>query len=357
MAGAAGRRRDLPAGSARAPSSSSTGTPFALPGYHAPTYPAERKGYGGVALLFARRLRDALVRGFGVAEFDHEGRYLEARFGDLTVVSLYLPSGSAGPERQASKFRFLRKFLPHLAALRRRRRPYIFCGDWNIAHRDIDLKNWRANQKNSGFLPEERAWLDQLFDERRLRRRLPQRQRRARAVHLVVEPRPGLGEERRLAHRLPGHEPGLAGARARGADLSKRRFSDHAPLIMDYDLERGGRSRRPAAGARRCRSTRSRACWRCCCSAFRPGCRSTLVFSTLSAWLRQARHRARDHRHVRLGRHRLLAQVPLGAARRPRAAAAADGLARPAPQLDAAGAGRHRARAARPVATPTRPPA
>ena len=103
------------------------------------------------------------MRGFGVDEFDSEGRYLEAQVGALSVVSLYLPSGSAGPQRQASKFRFLDAFTPHLAGLRRRRRHYILGGDWNIAHRPIDLKNWRSNQKNSGFLPEERAWMDQLF--------------------------------------------------------------------------------------------------------------------------------------------------------------------------------------------------
>jgi exodeoxyribonuclease-3 len=119
---------------------------------------AEKKGYAGVA-LYSRRQPQAVVRGFGVREFDAEGRFLEARFAKLSVVSVYLPSGSSGPHRQASKFRFLDAFLPQLEKLRRSRREVILCGDWNIAHRQIDLKNWRANQKNSGFLPEERDWL------------------------------------------------------------------------------------------------------------------------------------------------------------------------------------------------------
>ena len=125
---------------------------------------AEKKGYAGVA-LYSRRKPDAVVKGFGVREFDAEGRYLEAKFGKLSVVSVYLPSGSAGPHRQASKFRFLKRFFHHLRKLKDRGDEIILCGDWNIAHREIDLKNWRSNRKNSGFLPEERAWLTRVFDE------------------------------------------------------------------------------------------------------------------------------------------------------------------------------------------------
>ena len=130
---------------------------------HAAFLPAQRKGYSGVAIYAKRPPR--IVAGFGCPEFDAEGRYLEAHFAELTVVSVYLPSGSSGPHRQASKFRFLDAFLPHLAQLRKRKREIVLCGDWNIAHREIDLKNWRANRKNSGFLPEEREWLTRVFDE------------------------------------------------------------------------------------------------------------------------------------------------------------------------------------------------
>ena len=131
-------------------------------GYHCFYFDAEKKGYSGTA-LYARKKPTAVIRGFGVDEFDREGRYLEARFDNVSVVSVYLPSGSSGPDRQASKFRFLEAFKPHLRGLHRKRKPYVLCGDWNIAHKNIDLKNWKSNQKNSGFLPEERAWLDELF--------------------------------------------------------------------------------------------------------------------------------------------------------------------------------------------------
>src|SRR5262245_14654258 len=137
---------------------------FRPKGYHCYYYDAEKKGYSGVAIL-AKRKPDRVVIGHGSKEFDREGRYLEAQFGKLSVVSLYLPSGSSGEDRQAAKFRFLAEFMPYLKALKRKRREYILCGDWNIAHKEIDLKNWRSNQKNSGFLPEERAWLDQLFGD------------------------------------------------------------------------------------------------------------------------------------------------------------------------------------------------
>ena len=123
---------------------------------------AEKKGYSGVA-LYAKTAPDEVIRGLGWTDMDAEGRYLEARFGNLSVVSLYLPSGSSSEERQTVKFGFLDRFVPFLENAPRSGRDYVFCGDWNIAHKNIDLKNWRSNQKNSGFLPEERAWMDGLF--------------------------------------------------------------------------------------------------------------------------------------------------------------------------------------------------
>jgi len=208
-----------------------------IPGYHRYFHDAKRPGYSGVA-LYARRKPDALVSGFGVREFDDEGRYLEARFGDLSVVSLYLPSGSAGPERQASKLRFLDVFLPHMKALKRKRRQFILCGDWNIAHKPIDLRNWKANQKNSGFLPEERAWLDRVFDELGYI-----------DAFRAVEPRPdqytwwsnrGQARAKNVGWRIDYQivSPGLAGSAQRASIFSAGRFSDHAPLVMDYDLQR-----------------------------------------------------------------------------------------------------------------------
>jgi exodeoxyribonuclease-3 len=211
------------------------GHDVALPGYRGYFSEAERKGYAGVA-LYTRHHPDRVIHGFGVPEFDREGRYLEARLGDLSVVSLYLPSGSAGPERQASKFRFLEAFTPHLARLRRGRRRCILGGDWNIAHRAIDLRNWRSNQKNSGFLPEERAWMDRMFGP-------------AGYVDAFREVRPGPGLYTWWSNRGQARannvgwridyqvvSGSLAGKARAAAIYKERRFSDHAPLIMDYDL-------------------------------------------------------------------------------------------------------------------------
>jgi len=211
------------------------GKEFRPRGYHCVYFDARRPGYAGTA-IYSKREPDKVIRGFGVEEFDSEGRYLEARFGELSVVSLYLPSGSSGPERQASKFRFLDAFLPYLTAMRRKRRQFILCGDWNIAHKQIDLRNWRSNQKNSGFLPEERAWMDELFG-------------RARYVDAfrVVDPRPdqytfwstrGQAWAKnvgwRIDYQVVSHS--LAEAPKRASIFKAKRFSDHSPLIMDYDL-------------------------------------------------------------------------------------------------------------------------
>ncbi len=208
---------------------------FRPAGFHSHYFDAERKGYSGVA-VYSRKEPTRVIRGFGVDEFDREGRYLELQFDGYSVVSLYLPSGSSGPERQASKFRFLDAFLPYLQRLARRRREYVLCGDWNIAHQPIDLKNWRANQKNSGFLPEERAWLDRLYGEMSWG-----------DAFRSVDPRPeqytwwsnrGQAWARNVGWRLDYQvtSPGLAGT-ARSAEIYKTtRFSDHAPLIMDYAL-------------------------------------------------------------------------------------------------------------------------
>ena len=129
--------------------------------YQCHYFGALKKGYSGTALYSLHKPLQ-VIRGYGESEFDNEGRYLEYRYKNLSVISLYAPSGSSGDHRQESKFRFMQSFMLHLQALRRKRREFIICGDWNIAHQNIDLKNWRSNQKNSGFLPEERAWIDQL---------------------------------------------------------------------------------------------------------------------------------------------------------------------------------------------------
>ena len=195
---------------------------------------ANKKGYSGVA-LYSRKTPDEVKRGFASREFDAEGRYVEARFGDLWVVSLYMPSGSAGPHRQASKFRFLKSFLQHLKRLRERNQEIILCGDWNIAHKEIDLKNWRSNQKNSGFLPQERQWLTGVFDDigfvdvfRRLNQKPDQYtwwSNRGRAYAKNV----GWRIDYQIA------TPGVAATAMRESIYKRRRFSDHAPLTIDYE--------------------------------------------------------------------------------------------------------------------------
>lgn len=198
--------------------------------YHA----AEKKGYAGVGLI-ARTEPRRIVEGIGIEEFDREGRYLEARFEHVRVVSLYLPSGSAGPHRQASKDRFLEAFLPQLKKIARRKSEYLLCGDWNIAHKEIDLKNWKSNRKNSGFLPHEREWLDAVFgkaglvDAFRVVNRAPEQytwwSNRGRAWEKNV----GWRIDYQIATRK------LA-AKTKSAEIyTRERFSDHAPLIMDYD--------------------------------------------------------------------------------------------------------------------------
>ncbi len=203
-------------------------------GFHGFFNCAEKKGYAGVA-LYSRRAPDKVRVGFGSREHDDEGRYVQADFGKLSIVSIYLPSGSAGPHRQASKFRFLEHFFPVLKKLRRDGREYILCGDWNIAHQEIDLKNWRSNRKNSGFLPEERAWLTQVFDGLGWV-----------DVFRTLNDKPdqytwwsnrGQAWAKNVGWRIDYQiaTPGIAKQARKQRIYKDMRFSDHAPLIMDYN--------------------------------------------------------------------------------------------------------------------------
>jgi len=205
-------------------------------GWHAHFNGAQKKGYAGVA-LYARREPDQVLTALGAREFDDEGRYLEVRHGKLSVVSLYAPSGSAGPERQASKDRFLEFFLPKLQEWSRSGRDYIVCGDWNIAHKNIDLKNWRSNQKNSGFLPHERAWLDNIFGGTWVDA--------YRHLHPATEGEAytwwsnrGQAWLNNVGWRIDYQvvSPSLKDRVQRAAIYKDARFSDHAPLTLDYNL-------------------------------------------------------------------------------------------------------------------------
>jgi exodeoxyribonuclease-3 len=202
--------------------------------HHAFFLDAEKKGYSGVA-IYSTQEPDDVIRGLGWPDMDAEGRYIETRFGKLSVVSIYIPSGSSSEERQAIKFSFLERFLPFLRDCARSGRDYIFCGDWNIAHKPIDLKNWRGNQKNSGFLPEERAWLDVVFDQEGWVDAF--RSLNEEPDQYTWWSNRGQAWAKNVGWRIdyqvvsPSLKPCL-----RAASIYKdTRFSDHAPLTIDYD--------------------------------------------------------------------------------------------------------------------------
>jgi exodeoxyribonuclease III len=200
---------------------------------------ADRKGYSGVG-VYARKKPSAVVIGIGNAEFDAEGRWVEARFDTarrkLSIISCYFPSGSSGEERQQAKFRFLALMAPLLLRLKAERE-FILVGDVNIAHKEIDLRNWRGNQKNSGFLPEERAWMTHALDELGLV-----------DVFRRLNPHPdqytwwsnrGQARANNVGWRLDYHlaTPGIAAKARREHIYLAQRFSDHAPLIIEYDFK------------------------------------------------------------------------------------------------------------------------
>jgi exodeoxyribonuclease-3 len=170
----------------------------------------------------------------GVAEIDAEGRYLRADFGQLSVISVYLPSGSSGEHRQQAKFRFMEEFYPQLQRLRAGGQEIVLCGDLNIAHKEIDLKNWRGNRKNSGFLPEEREWLTRVFDDLGWV-----------DVFRTIDARPdqytwwsnrGQAWAKNVGWRIDYQlaTPGMAATAQKVAIYKDERFSDHAPLIIHY---------------------------------------------------------------------------------------------------------------------------
>ena len=204
-----------------------------LPGHY---HFAQKKGYSGVG-LFARMAPSEVKIGFGSREFDAEGRWVEARYDTarrkFSVISCYFPSGSSGEERQQAKFRFLARIYPHLVKLKAERE-FVLMGDINIAHKEIDLRNWKSNQKNSGFLPEERAWLSKLFDRAGLV-----------DVFRTLNDKPdqytwwsqrGAAREKNVGLRLDYHiaTPAVAATARREQIYLEQRFSDHAPVVIDY---------------------------------------------------------------------------------------------------------------------------
>ena len=204
-------------------------------GYYSYFNAAVKKGYSGVA-LYARKKPDKVIDKLGWKNADEEGRFLQANFGPLSIISIYFPSGSSSDERQAIKFDFLDRFMPILKKMRKDKRQYIICGDWNIAHKKIDIKNWRSNQKNSGFLPEEREWMDNLFEKVGMVDSF-------RVINQNEEQytwwsNRGQAWQNNVGWRLDYQvvTPELKNKIIAASIYKDDRFSDHAPLTIDYDF-------------------------------------------------------------------------------------------------------------------------
>ncbi len=196
---------------------------------------AEKKGYSGVS-IHTKKKPDKIIYEYGDKEFDKEGRYVEAQFGNLSIISLYAPSGSSGDERQAAKFRFLKSFKRHLISLSKENRKLIICGDWNIAHKEIDLKNWKGNKKNSGFLPEERAWLDDLFQDEKFVDAF--RSINKKENEYTWWSNRGNARKNNVGWRIDYQiiSGNLKNKIQSEKIYRKELFSDHAPLIMSYKI-------------------------------------------------------------------------------------------------------------------------
>ena len=203
-------------------------------GLYAEWYPAEKPGYSGVAVLSKTKPKK-VMRGINSA-FDSEGRVLQADFGNVSVVSTYIPSGTSSPERLAIKLKFMDEFLVHCQRLRKSKREFVFSGDFNVAHQQIDLKNWRSNQKNSGFLPEEREWLTRFLEvgyHDTFRHLVG-----PEAVHYSWWSNRGNARANNVGWRLDYHftTPKLNKVAHSPVIHADRFFSDHAPVVIDYDV-------------------------------------------------------------------------------------------------------------------------
>lgn len=200
---------------------------------------AEKKGYAGVG-MYSKAEPSAVRAGIGEAEFDAEGRYLELQFDTLSakrsIISCYFPSGSSGEIRQQAKFRFLGLIYPHLQRLKGERE-FVLCGDVNIAHKEIDLKNWKSNQKNSGFLPEERAWMTKLLIDGDLVDVYRQLHPTTTDASYTWWSNRGQAYAKNVGWRLDYHLATQELARgALSVEIYKaQKFSDHAPVTVEYN--------------------------------------------------------------------------------------------------------------------------
>lgn len=211
---------------------------FSPEGYHCYYFDAQKKGYSGTA-LYTKTEPKLVKTGLGFETADIEGRYIEAEFKDISIATLYLPSGSSSEAALEKKYKFMDDFEQYLKKIKRRRRQFIICGDWNIAHKEIDLKNWKPNQKNSGFLPAERQWLDHLFDN--LGYVDSFRQVNQQAEQYTWWSNRGQAWAKNVGWRIDYQitTPGLKDKAVAASIYKEERFSDHAPLIMEYDVAIG----------------------------------------------------------------------------------------------------------------------
>ena len=203
-------------------------------GYHCYYYDAVKKGYSGTA-LYCKQKPNKVTKGLGWEPCDSQARYIQADFDGISVVSMYVPSGSSNEEALARKLSFHDQIMPHFESLRRKRREYVICADWNTCHKEIDLKNWRPNRKNSGFLPIERAWLDTLYDEVGYLDGF--RLLNEDADEYTWWSNRGQAYANNVGWRLDYHviTPGLKDKAKAAWVYRDERFSDHAPVIMDFD--------------------------------------------------------------------------------------------------------------------------
>ena len=208
---------------------------FNISGYKRYMSVAEKKGYSGVC-IYTKETPKNINESFGSKLFTNEGRFIELELNKLNIISIYFPSGSSGETRQELKYQFMSKFESYLKKMKKRNKPVLICGDWNIAHKEIDIKNWKGNKKNSGFLPKERAWIDKIInyygciDTFRFINDKPDNytwwSNRGRAWDNNVG--------WRIDYQMLSSPKNIA---ILSADIYKKeRFSDHSPLIIDYDI-------------------------------------------------------------------------------------------------------------------------
>jgi exodeoxyribonuclease-3 len=205
-------------------------------GYYGYFSCAQKKGYSGVG-IYTKTEPLSVQRGLGISEFDDEGRFIRLDFADYSVLSWYLPSGSSADIRQEAKFRALAALTPILHNIIQEQKNIIICGDWNIAHQNIDLKNWKSNQKNSGFLPEERAWLTEVLERIGWvdiwRKLYPEE-----SGYTWWSNR-GQAYANNVGWRIDYQmvSPEFASSAFKADVYKAQRFSDHAPLIVDYSFD------------------------------------------------------------------------------------------------------------------------